>query len=149
MDVQDNEFRLASYGDWVSTVDDASASDGMAARMPGNHPQWAVQFSVPHELADGANWRCFAEVRAEGKAQQGPAMAVGVYDAKAKRGLAQRQLEMAEAAGKEYRTIDLGVHPLTADCYLWVAPPQRPGEVDAVYVDRFFFIREGESVKKE
>jgi hypothetical protein len=149
IDIQDNEFRLSSYGDWVKTVDDASASDRMAARMPGNHPQWAVQFPVPHEFADGGKWRCFAEVRAEGKAEQGLAVSLGVYDTKARKGLSHRQLEMAEAAGKEYHTIDLGVHQLTDDCYLWVAPPQRPGEIEAVYVDRFFFVRQGEPARKD
>ncbi len=142
IDVQDNEFRLSSYGTWVKTVEDPSASDGMAARMPGNHRQWAAQFPVPHEFADGGKWQCYAEVRAEGKAQDGPAMTVGVYDAKAGKGLTQRQLEMAEATGGKYHTIDLGVHQLTGDCYLWVAPPERPGDVDAVYVDRFFFVRQ-------
>jgi hypothetical protein len=142
VDVQDNEFRLSSYGTWVKTVEDPSASDGMAARMPGNHRQWAAQFPVPQEFADGGKWQCYAEVRAEGKAQGGAAMTLGVYDAKANKGLIQRQLEMAEATGGKYHTIDLGVHQLTGDCYLWVAPPERSGDVDAVYVDRFFFIRQ-------
>jgi hypothetical protein len=141
VDVQDNEFRLSSYGTWVETVEDPAASDGMAARMPGNHPQWAVQFPIPHEFADGGKWQCCAEVRAEGKTQEGPAMTLGVYDAKAKKGLNHRQIEMAEATGGKYHTIDLGVHQITGDCYLWVAPPNRPGDVGAVYVDRFFFVK--------
>ncbi len=142
IDVQDNDFRFASYGTWVETVEDSAASDGYAARMPGNHPQWAVQFAMPADYADGSTWQCFARVRAEGKTEQGVAMAFGVYDGKAKKGLADRRLSMAEAGGG-YHTIDLGAHKLTPDCYLWVAPPNRPGEVDAVYVDRFFFVREG------
>jgi uncharacterized protein DUF4838/glycosyl hydrolase family 67 len=142
-DVQDNEFRFSSYGTWVKTVEDALASDGMAARMPGNHPQWAVQFPVPHDYADGEKWQCFAEVRAEGKAEQGTAMVLGIYDAEAKKGLAQRRLTMDEAVGGKYHTVDLGVHQLTGDCYLWAAPPNRPDEVDAVYVDRFYFVRQG------
>ena len=142
VDVQDNEFRFASYGTWVETVEDSTASDGYAARMPGNHPQWAVQFAVPADYADGSTWQCFAQVRAEGKAREGAGLALGIYDGKAKKGLAERRLSMAEAGGG-YHTIDLGVHKLTPDCYLWVAPPNRPGEVDAVYVDRFFFVRQG------
>ncbi|MHB8898677.1 MAG: DUF4838 domain-containing protein, partial [Thermoguttaceae bacterium] len=122
IDIQDNEFRLASYGDWVTTVEDEGASDGMAARMPGRHTQWAVQFPVPHELADGGAWQCFAEVRAEGKAAEGTVMALGVYDTKAGKGLSHRQLAPAESGGKRYVTVDLGVHQLTDDCYLWVAP---------------------------
>jgi hypothetical protein len=38
---------------------------------------------------------------------------------------------------------DLGVHPLSSAMYAWVAPPQRPGEVTAVYVDRMIFVRQG------
>ncbi len=31
---------------------------------------------------------------------------------------------------------------LTPGMYFWAAPPERPGEVDAVYADRIFLVRE-------
>lgn len=148
LDGQDNEFRLSKPGQWAATVDDVQASDGKAARMPGDHFEWAVSWPLSDDLGGDEAWRCYAVVRAEAKAASGPALSLGIYDTKAKKGVAHRRLSVAEAAGG-YHTVDLGVHPLNGGMYVWVAPPKRPGEVTAVYVDRIFLVREPPSKQKQ
>lgn len=142
LDVQDNQFRLSTHGGpWVKLVEDPSASDGMAALMPGNHPQWAIQWPVSNDFA--GTWRCLATVRCEAKATTGPAMSVGIYDSRAGKSVVSRRITVEELSekGKGYVTIDLGEHPLHGGMYFWAAPPNRATDVTAVFVDRFFLIR--------
>jgi hypothetical protein len=69
-------------------------------------------------------------------------MTLGIYDTKAKKSVADCRLSVEQTAGDTYRYIDLGVHVLTPEMYVWAAPPKRPGEVAAVYVDRVLLVRE-------
>jgi len=142
LDVQDNHFRLSRPGEWISIVDDPRASDKMAARMPGNHYEWALSYPLPEDMADGAAWHCYVAARCEAKASSGPAMTMGIYDNQSRRNVAYRSVKVEESVGEEYRVFDLGAHPLTSKMYVWAAPPRRPDEVTAVYVDRIFFVRE-------
>ena len=123
-------------------VQDAAASDGYAARMPGDHFEWAVSLPLSADIAFGNPWHCYAAVRCDAKATTGPAMTLGIYDTAAKKGVASRSLAVADIVGNEYRLIDLGVHPLSPTMYIWFAPPKRPGDVKAVYVDHVLLIRE-------
>ena len=68
-------------------------------------------------------------------------MTMGIYDTRSRRGVAHRSVSVEESAGAEYHVFDLGTHDLTGGMYFWVAPPKRPDEVTAVYVDRMFMIR--------
>ena len=142
MDVQDGLFRLYRVGSWVRRVDDSGASDGKAARMPGSHHEWAVQFPLGDDMAYGNPWRCYIVARCEAKAETGLAMTMGVYDARAKKGLAHREVTIEECRGDKYQVFDLGAHDLHAGVYLWVAPPMQIGQVEGVYVDRMFVVRE-------
>ena len=69
-------------------------------------------------------------------------MTLGVYDYENKKGVTSKTLSVAEIGGAEYHWIDLGVLPLRPGFNFWFAPPRRPGEVDAVYIDRFVVVRE-------
>ena len=51
IDFQDNELQLGRPGEWTQLVPDPAASDGMAARMPGTHREWAVQRPLSSVLA--------------------------------------------------------------------------------------------------
>lgn len=145
IDVQDNQFRLARPGEWVATADDPAASDGKAARMPGSHYEWATSWPVSDDVTFGNPWHCYVVVRCEAKAAKGPAMTLGIYDSNAKRGVAHRSLKLEELAKQPgYQTIDLGVHALDSGMYFWVAPPKRPDDVTAVWVDRMFLVRQRE-----
>ena len=144
LDIQQAEFQLAGLGQWVTIEDDPLASDGVAARMPGNHVQWAVQWHPWTELLQiGGRWHWYAVVRVEATEQEGPAFTAGVYDARANQGLSQVQGTLAEAGDGEYHTVDLGAHDLQDGQYAWVAPPGDAGAVPSVSVDRFFLVREG------
>jgi len=141
IDLQDNEFRLAQPGRWADTVDDAKASDGKAARMPGDHHEWATSCPLSEDMAYGNPWRCFVVVRAEAGAADGPAMSMGIYDAQNRKGIASRRIPVQELADGQYHVFDLGSHDIHGGMYVWVAPPGRPKDVKAVYVDRIYLVR--------
>lgn len=145
IDVQDNQLRLARPGQWADIADDSSASDGKAVRMPGSHYEWATSWPVSDDVTFGNPWHCYLVARCEAKATEGLAMTMGIYDAKAKRNVVHRRVTV-EQLGKEpgFQTFDLGVHDLHSEMYFWVAPPKRPDDVTAVWVDRIFLIRERE-----
>ena len=109
--------------------------------MPGNHWTWALQYSFPADLVDMGPWHVWAVVRVEPRAASGPGIQLGIYDwSGGPRVSVTKAIE--ELRGKAWHTVDLGVHDLTSGCYLWAAPRNNPQQVEAVYVDRFFFVRE-------
>jgi hypothetical protein len=142
IDIQDNEFTLHGLGNWVTLADDAKASDGKAARMPGSHPNWATQYPISADMTDLGPCHCYVRVRCDAKAKTGPAFTVGLYDATAKAGVAQITETLKNASDGEYRTYDLGVHELKPGMYFWVCPPNNAEAVEAVYTDRIFCVRE-------
>jgi hypothetical protein len=140
-DLQDNRFTLASAGTWAAIVQDAQASDGMAARMPANHPQWAVQYHVQDGLVDPGPWRCLAWVRCEAKAEEGTALRVGLYEGTSGQSLTAQDVTIDQFAGAEFAMIDLGVHQLRPGMYFWFAPDNNPEAVEAVYIDRILLLK--------
>jgi hypothetical protein len=142
LDLQDNQFSVSRKGDWAETVEDPAASDGFAVRMPGGHREWAVQVPLTDDIAAGNPWRCLAFVRCEAKADSGRAMTLGIYDRQARRGVTHRSIPVEEIEGADYHEIDLGAHELGAGSTVWFAPPEREGEVTAVFVDRIVLVRE-------
>ncbi len=153
LDYQEYEFNVSTGNGWAAYVDDAAASNGRAIRMPGDHFEWAVSqpldamvtrmTSASGNAAEPAKFRVYAAVRCEATAKDGPAMTLGVYDQDTRKGLgSNKTIQVDEIAGGEYKLVDLGEFPLNANAYIWAAPPKRPGEVTAVYVDRFVVVRE-------
>ncbi len=142
VDIQDNAFRFHKYGKCSSIVDDKNAGDGKAARMPGDHHKWALGHPFSALLAKGGPWRCYVVARCEATAADGWAMTMGIYDSVAKKDAAHKAISINDAVGADYRVFDLGVHKLHDQMYFWCAPPKRPGEVQAVYVDRIYLVRE-------
>jgi hypothetical protein len=142
VDIQESEFTLHGVGNWATMVDDATASNGRAARMPANHNQWAVQYPLSGDLSGLGRWHCYAVVRCEPKTAKGGAFSLGLYDSKAAAGAANLDVTLEQAADGKYHAYDLGVHDLRAGLYFWVAPKGDPNAVGAVYVDRFFLVRE-------
>ena len=142
LDIQDNEFRYNEYGKNSSIVDDKKACDGKAGHMPGDHHEWAISYPFSAELSKTGPWHCYVVARCEATAADGPAMTMGIYDSKAKKNAAYKAVAIKDSVGPDYRVFDLGSHQLNDGMYLWCAPPKRPGEVQAVYVDRVYLIRE-------
>ncbi len=141
IDFQDNQCRLACSGKWASMVDDSKASDGKAIRMPGDHFEWATSCPISDDFKDGNPWQCFVVARVEATATDGRAMTMGIYDSQARKSVAHRSVSVKEIADGAYQVFDLGTHDLRGGMYVWIAPPKRPGEVQAVYVDRIYFVR--------
>ena len=141
LDVQDNEFVLANSGVWVQLVDDAAASDGKAASMPGSHTQWAIQFPITADLAALGRVHCYVLARCRAAVASGNAFQLGLYDSKGGRPVVQRMATIEETRDG-YRAIDLGVQALAPGMYLWVAPLGNSDEVSEVAVDRIVLIAE-------
>lgn len=143
LDYQQYEFNLARAGEWAELTEDPNASDGWAARMPGDHREWAVSCPLGSEIQEfSRKWHCWAAVRVEASAKKGIGMTLGIYDRGERQGVVSKRLEIDSLDGDQYRLIDLGVHPLDGEMYFWAAPPERAGDVEAVYVDRFFLTAE-------
>ena len=142
VDIQDNEFRLHGLGRWTAWVDDGKASDGKAARMSATHHEWAIQLAVSADVARLGKLHCYVVARCRAKVETGNAFKLGIYDGTKRRGVFSKTVTIEEATGDEYRTFDLGVHELGPGTYFWVAPMNNPDEVEAVFVDRIFCVRE-------
>jgi len=141
--VEDNRFCLHGVDNgWSALVDDVAAADKAAAQMPANHTQWAVQYEIREDVSEGNPWHCYAELRCDAKVETGTALTMGIYDSRERKAVVQRSVPIAEVSGKHYTVVDLGVHDLSAGMYFWVAPANNPDQVEAVYVDRFFLVRE-------
>jgi hypothetical protein len=142
IDFQDGQFRLWSENDRSSRENDRAASDGRAASMPGDHLEWAIGLPFSEDLSLGNPWHVYVSVRVDATASDGPAMTLGIYDERSRKSVTDRSLAINQVAGENYQVIDLGSHPLHGEMYFWAAPPKRPGEVQKVWVDRVFMIRE-------
>lgn len=146
LDIQDDEFRLARPGQWATITPDPLASDGVAARMPGDHHEWAV--SVPLDFAGLAKrpkqqWRISVAVRVERAGKDGVAFTCGMYDTEEKKGYGHRSVKVADVKGDGYAIHELGAFPVNAKRYLWIAPAKNPANAKAVWVDRFILVVEG------
>lgn len=143
IDLQDYSFRLAHEGTWAKLEHDEAASDSVAVRMPGAHHEWAVQLDTSAAaLEEGATYTVYASVRVEASAEEGPAFTAGVYDVANRITVGSMAVELDEIEGDGYQTYEIATAPLHGRMYIYVAPPQRPGEVEAVWVDRMWLVRE-------
>ncbi len=142
-DFQDDEFQLARPGEWVRILPDPAASDGVAAQMPGNHNEWAIQ--VPLALPElstrpGQTWRMAVAVRVEKTGEEGVAFTYGLYDHETKQNLGGGAVKASEVKGGGYAFYELGTHEAKAGRALWIAPANNAANVKAVWVDRFVLV---------
>ena len=154
-EVQSGEFNKLKIGEWTHSIEDKKASNMRAVKMPGDHHEWATSYELDNTLLDltphlagitaeqEPEYRLKVAVRCEAAdGIEGTAMTLGIYDPKNKREVVHKVLPLADIRGNEYHWINLGVIPLKPKQYVWFAPPKRPGEVDAVYIDRVVIVRE-------
>jgi len=143
VDGQDNLARLAREGEWAEVRDDPSASDHLAAWMPGSHHEWAFQVPLDRlpARARKGRWQVYAVVRVEKTPDADPnaaAFTAGVYDTAARASRGEIRVRIADAA-ETYRSYLLGTVETNADQYVWAAPTAVPG-VKAVWVDRVYLV---------
>jgi hypothetical protein len=154
-DVQNFEFNIHKRGEWGFVIDDKKASNGQAVKMPGNHFEWATSYNFDDSLldlkqskpststtAEPPKYRLYAAVRCDAQTTKGVAMTLGVYDHKEKKEVTSKSVPVSEISGAEYHWVDLGSIALEPGFNFWFAPPKRPDEVDAVYIDRIVVVRE-------
>ena len=123
----------------------STASNRFSRRMPNTHTIWACH-SLPlgrFGVKEGEHWTVYAKVRCDAKSKEGTAMRLGIYDDKGARAVVTRPIPVRTICGQDYQLVKLGTCVLGEKMYLWAAPVVRdPEEVEAVYVDRFFLVRE-------
>ncbi|MDR2114777.1 MAG: DUF4838 domain-containing protein [Planctomycetaceae bacterium] len=165
-DVQNFEFNTHKLGEWTFVVDDEKASNGQAIKMPGNHFEWATSYNFDNTMFDlkssknstteqptyrlyaavrcdaKTTYRLYVAVRCDAKTTEGIAMTLGVYDYREKKEIVSKSIPVSEISGAEYHWVDLGTIALKPEFNFWFAPPKRPNEVDAVYIDRIVVVRE-------
>ena len=151
IELQEYDLNLVRLTDLTFSVDDPNASNSRAAMMPGSHFEWATNWPFIENLkylrptgeeAETPEFHVYAYVRCDASVDDGQAMTAGVYDEKEKKSVAYKTIQVNEIKGENYTLLDLGVVPLTTTEYLWFAPPKRPGEVGAVYIDNVVLISE-------
>jgi len=143
VDLPDATFNLYNEGVMSSLQSDDRAADKTAARMSGNHHEWAVQQSLLGKpLKADATYGVYAAIRVDKTGDAGQAFTAGVYDQKNRVSLGQIGASCAEIADDQYHVYKLGTTKLHADVFLWAAPCQNPESVKYVWVDRFWLVKE-------
>jgi len=117
-DFQEGEFRVSRVGEWTEFVEDATASDGHAVRMPGDHAEWATSLPISSDLVSLSQWRVYVAARCDATAQEGVAMTMGIYDSAEKKSVAQQSVAVQQACGLDYHVFDLGPHTLSDSMYV-------------------------------
>lgn len=145
-DLQDHYFFVVGQSNgWVSLENDPKASDGRAAVMPGNHPQWAIQAKMDGLLADRQPqrpWTIYASVRVNAEADpSADAFSAGVYDnstsAAASPPLAVKCSQIPDG---DYHWYKIASIPMSHTKLIWFAPPNN-SKIRQIAVDRILFIR--------
>ena len=144
IDVQEYDFRTINISNWVSIVNDSTASNSRTVRMPGNHAEWAATIPIkadePLFENTDAKYKIIVYARCDATANGGLAMTCGIYDQKERKTIAQKNLTVTDIAGLKYQKIEFDPLPLTPSMSIWFAPPKRPEDVQAIYIDRVLII---------
>ena len=148
MEIADDEFDFYRPGERVFIEDDPAASNGIAARMPGNYKEWALSvtqwdpFALMKEVKGSApRVRLYLSARADAEADDGPGLTVSVFDKEEGKSLFERTVSLEEIKGTDYKLLDLGSFQPSDHCYFRTRPTNRE-DVSNVWVDRLFFVWE-------
>ena len=142
-DIQEDRFSLVGAGAWSELTNDSKASNGKAARMGGEHTNWAVQFHIPKDapFTGHGPWKCYIVVRCKPKARSGGAFAYGLHDASSNSYIARDAVSLKIAGDDEYQAYGIFVDELKRGMYFWIAPPGNAAWVNSIYVDRIYIQR--------
>ncbi len=143
IEITADQFFLWQAPELAQLVDDPLASTGKAARMPGTHNKYGIQFHIPKELAKRlqGQWKAYVIARCESGEKEG-ILRCGVFDKTLNHSVAWFDKNVERGWDGKYKTFYLGFRPLTDTMYLWVAPEGRKDRVKAIYVDRFILVRD-------
>jgi hypothetical protein len=143
LDVQESAFDLYRPGQFVNLVDDPKAANGKAARMTGEHAQWAVQVHADHhpDVLGKGPWHAYIVARVDAKRASGIAFHYGAFDISRHANVAGDQARLETAGDGAYHAYGMLINELRPGMYFWVSPPGNAAAVDAVYVDRVYLAR--------
>jgi hypothetical protein len=159
------EYRLFEHGRYSFSVGDEKASNGRALKIAGwNSQRMTSHFfdnivaelkSAPPQnnqnIPNGNNnkdndknkdalYRVYLAVRCDANVSHGHALEWGIWSKNKEQ--FRQFIDVSEIIGKDYHWIKTPPIQLEPGGDLWFAPPNRPNEVDAVYVDRIIVVRE-------
>lgn len=143
MEIQETEMLLiGKENGWIDAVKDPAASDGSAARMPGGHTQWALQFHITGDVAKRleGKWKVYAVIRCE-TGDNGGSIQAGIFDP-AQGFIAHCTPFAAKSDEARYMTCYMGTHVLRTGMYIWIAPLGNADTVRWIHVDRFVLVPE-------
>lgn len=138
-DIQQNLFTYYWSGESSFIVDDPTASDGKAAKSPGGHNRWSIQWPVSPDVE--GKWHCYVIARCESKATSGKGYDIGLWDNNTSQGLALVSVPIETDANQPYKTYDLGIHDMKQGMYFWFVPNGDGKAIDAFYIDRIFLVK--------
>ncbi|MBU0610020.1 MAG: DUF4838 domain-containing protein [Armatimonadetes bacterium] len=143
IDLQDGGFSLWREGTGSALKHDDLASDKVAAWNAGNHFEWSTQqWLAVADLDPEATYGVYAAIRCEKAGELGGAFTAGIYDAKNKIGLGHLALASESIKSDKYEVYKIASTKLHDQVYVWVAPTNNPENVKAVWVDRFWLVKE-------
>jgi hypothetical protein len=144
MDFQDAAFGLYQAGTLAAIKEDELATDKAAAWMTGATREWAVQQPLMGKpLSRDATYSVYASIRVEKAGNAGPAFTTGIYDAAARDYLGSLAVSAAEVPDDgQYHTYKLATTALNDQAFLWAAPAANEENIKAVWVDRFWIVKE-------
>ena len=142
IDVQDDEFSFYKEGKLCGVRADSTASDGACAWLTGETNEWAIHFDLPlNYFKAGRHYRAFAVVKVRKLADTGNAFGFGIYDGKARKSVASRNVKAKDAA-TDWTPYDLGVFEPKGQPYVWFAGCKNAAAVPEILVDRVYFVEE-------
>ncbi len=144
IDIQEDGMSLYQFGTVTTLAGDNMASNGKAAYIPGESPEWAVQLKANSMLPlKDLKLTIYASVRAETKAAKGNAFSIGIYDDGNAKQIMQKLVNIEDLQGKDgYIDYNLGTYTPGSRWFAYVAAPGDANQVEGVYVDRFYVVME-------
>lgn len=144
IDLQDECAQLWSRPKKANWVEDASASDGKAAWLPGDDNAWNYNSPLTDPTLQpefNAEWTAYAVIRVKRHGDAGNAFRCGTYDRNGKREIHALTVKCADIADEQYHVYKLGAFTPSAPHYFWASAAGNGANVEAVWVDRFFLVR--------
>jgi hypothetical protein len=161
------EYRLWEHGRYSFSVADEKASNGRALKIAGWNSQRMTNHSFDNIVAElksahpqnnqnapngnkdnnkednkdkDAFYRVYLAVRCDANVSDGHALEWGIWSKNKEQ--FHQFIDVSEIIGKDYHWIKTPPIQLEPGGDLWFAPPNRPNEVDAIYIDRIIVVRE-------
>jgi hypothetical protein len=142
LEMQENEISILS-GD-IHIEDDPAASNGKAIGIPGTIYDWFVRTSLTSDMAQAfPKAQCLLSARCDAISTNPNdlVLSIGFYCDSDGQSYLLRNLYVKDFKPGEYKTFDLGTHPIRGNSYYWIVSSGKGDKIRKAYVDRVIFIR--------